>query len=88
MPTISMFYGILIKMYYAPGEHNPPHFHVYYAEYEGVFDLNTCEFTDGNIPSRQRKLVIAWAEIHQDELVADWSLVMNGEEPYKISPLK
>ena len=54
MPTISMFYGILIKMYFAPGEHNPPDFHVYYAEFEGVFDMNSGEFTDGNIPSRQK----------------------------------
>jgi hypothetical protein len=36
MPTVSMFYGIIIRMYYAPGEHRPPHFHAYYGEYRAT----------------------------------------------------
>jgi hypothetical protein len=87
MPTISMFYGILIRMYFAPGEHNPPHFHAYYAEFEGSYDFQNAIFVDGNIPSRQKKLIEAWAELHHDELLADWNLVMNGEDPFRISPL-
>ena len=88
MPTISMFYGIIVRMYFAPGEHPPPHFHVYYAEYSAVVDIMTCEIIDGDLPRKQRHLVSAWAELHQEELMADWKLVMDGEEPFKIKPLQ
>ena len=88
MPTISMFYGIIIRMYFAPGEHPPPHFHVYYDEYTATVNIKTCEITDGKLPKKQRQLVLAWAELHQEELMADWNLVMNGEEPFKIQPLQ
>jgi hypothetical protein len=88
MPTISMFYGIIIRMYFAPGEHNPPHFHVYYNEYKASVDIRTCEIIDGNLPRKQQKLVLAWAELHQEELIADWNLIMNGENPFTIQPLQ
>jgi len=88
MPTISMFYGIIIRMYFAPVEHAPPHFHVYYAEYKATVDIRNCEVIDGDLPGKQTKLVLAWAELRQDELMADWRLVMNGEEPFKIQPLQ
>jgi hypothetical protein len=48
----------------------------------------TPDFIQSNLPKKQAKLVLAWAEIHQDELLADWELVMNGEEPFKIQPLQ
>ena len=88
MPTISMFYGIIIRMYFAPGEHYPPHFHIYYNEFKATMDLLTNEFLESNLPSKQKKLVLAWVELHHDELMADWNLVMNGEEPFKIQPLQ
>lgn len=52
MPTISMFYGIIVRMYFAPGEHNPPHFHVYYNEYKASVDIRMCEIIDGNLPPK------------------------------------
>ena len=88
MPTISMFYGIIVRMYFAPGEHNPPHIHVYYNEYKATVDIRTCEIIHGNLPGRQLKLVLAWAELRQEELIADWNLVMNGESPFQIQPLR
>ena len=88
MPTISMFCGIIIRMYFAPGEHNPPHFHAYYNEHKASVDIRMCEITEGNLPKRQQKLVLAWAELHQEELMADWNLVMEGENPFKIQPLQ
>lgn len=88
MPTISMFYGIIIRMYFAPGEHPPPHFHVYYNEYKASVDIRTCEITEGGLPGRQTKLALAQAELHQEELLEDWDLVMNGKEPFKIQPLQ
>ncbi|MFO7901625.1 MAG: DUF4160 domain-containing protein [Pirellulaceae bacterium] len=80
-------------MYFAPTEHPPPHFHAYYGEYRATIDIRTCEVTQGEVtqgtlPRKQTKLVLAWAELHQDELMADWELVMNGEEPFKIQPLQ
>jgi hypothetical protein len=75
-------------MYFAPGEHPPPHFHVYYAEYTATVDINTCELIEGHLPKKQLKLVLAWAELHQVELVNDWNLVMKGQEPIKIEPLQ
>ncbi|MCF8077594.1 MAG: DUF4160 domain-containing protein [Desulfotignum sp.] len=88
MPTISMFFRIIIRMYFAPSEQQPPHFHVYYAEHKATVDIRTCELTQGYLPKKQTKLVLAWAELHQEELMANWKLVMNGEEPFKIKPLQ
>lgn len=88
MPTISMFYGIIIRMYYAPSEHPPPHFHVYYGEYRASVDIQTCEINQGKLPKKQSRLVIAWAELHQEELMANWTLLMNGEKPFNIQPLR
>lgn len=88
MPTISMFFGIIIRMYLGKKEHNPPHFHAYYQDYKGIFNIDTCESTDGNIPLKQKKLIEAWAELHKEELLADWELAINNELPYKIEPLK
>jgi hypothetical protein len=88
MPTISMFYGIIIRMYCSPSEHNPPHIHAYYQDYKSVIDINTCEISDGMLPSKQKKLVLAWAEIHKEELLVDWELASKGELPFPIEPLK
>ena len=88
MPTISMFFGIIIRMYYAPAEHNPPHIHVYYQEYKSVINILTFDTIAGELPTKQQRLVIAWIEIHKDELIADWELCQNGEKPFSIEPLK
>ena len=88
MPTLSMFFGIIIRMYCSPGEHNPPHIHAYYQEFKGIININSCEITDGNLPKKQAKMAVAWAEIHKDELLADWNLASKGEHPFKIDPLK
>ena len=88
MPTLSMFFGIIIRMYYAPKEHNPPHIHVYYQEYTSVIDISNFELIEGDLPIRQIRLVTAWIEIHKDELIADWKLCQNGEKPFSIEPLK
>ncbi len=71
MPTLSMFFGIVIRMYYAPKEHNPPHIHAIYQGQEVVFNISNGEVTHGEIPRKQTRLVQAWIEIHQDELLAD-----------------
>lgn len=88
MPTISMFYGIIIRMYFSPGEHNPPHIHAYYQDFKASLKIENCEITDGYLPARQLRLLMAWIEIHQDELFANWKLCQNGEKPFYIEPLK
>jgi hypothetical protein len=88
MPTISMFYGIIIRMYCAPKEHNPPHIHVYYQEDKAIINLNSIELTEGSLPKNKLRLVLAWVELHQEELLADWQLAQNGELPFKIDPLR
>ena len=88
MPTISMFYGIIIRMFYAPDEHNPPHFHASYQGLDAIVDLRTCEIIKSNLSKKHNKLIEAWAELHHDELVANWELVMNGETPQHIDGLK
>ncbi|MGD9731371.1 MAG: DUF4160 domain-containing protein [Desulfamplus sp.] len=87
MPTISMFYGIIIRMYFSPDEHNPPHFHAYYNEYKASFSIDSIEIIEGELPRKQKRLVQAWAELHIDELKANWQLAMNQETLYKINPL-
>jgi len=82
-----MFYGIIIRIYYAPGEHQPPHFHVYYNEHVAAFSVDTLDILEGDLPRRQMRLVQAWAELHQDELKADWRMAMDGEELFRIPPL-
>ncbi len=88
MPTLSMFFGIIIRMYYAPQEHNPPHIHAYYQNYTTIIDLNDFSILEGKLPTKQLRLVLAWIEIHHEELLANWQLCQNGEKPFNIEPLK
>ncbi len=88
MPTLSMFFGIIIRMFYAPKEHNPPHIHVYYQEFKAVIGVADGNVIDGEIPMKQMRMVLAWIEIHREELLADWKLCQNGEKPFSIEPLK
>lgn len=85
MPTISMFYGILIRMFY--DDHQPPHIHAIYNEYEACYDFEGNAIK-GSLPNKENKLVVAWIEIHKDELMANWQLAGNGEKIYNIEPLK
>ena len=86
MPIISMFLGIIIRMYNT-GEHNPPHFHASYQGHEAVFDMEG-EMINGDMPKRQRKFITAWTELHRDELLANWELAMAEQPLYKIEPLR
>lgn len=88
MPIISMFYGIIVRMYLIDNQHhNLPHFHAKYAEYEASIRIDDGEVLAGELPRKQLRLVQAWLELHQDELLADWELAVAGENPYKIAPL-
>ena len=86
MPTISSFYGILVRMYY--DEHGPPHFHVEYQDYSASIDIDSLEIRVGHLPRRALNLVLDWAELHQDELRANWTRIENGEQLAAIRPLE
>lgn len=84
MPEISRFYGIIIYMYIS--DHQPPHFHVIYNEYECWITIEDGKVT-GDFPKRATKLVKEWFEMHQSELMDNWSRLQNSESPIKIKPL-
>ena len=86
MPTICMFFGIIIRMY-SRDEHNPPHFHAFYQDYEAVFSAEG-ELLEGKMPTRQIKFIVAWAELHKEEILANWELALAKEPLFRIAPLK
>lgn len=89
MPTISMFYGILVSMYVLDTDkHHLPHIHIRYNEFKVILDIPEGNVLEGNLPPRQMKLVQAWIELHQDDLMADWHLASTGQTPFKIDPLR
>ena len=72
MPEISRFYGIVIKMFFKPKEHEPSHIHALYGEYVGVFDLNTSEMIDGDLPQKAQALVKEWLQSNSVKLQKMW----------------
>jgi hypothetical protein len=68
--------------------HHIAHFHAYYQEHTAVFSIGSVELLAGSIPQRQQRLVEAWAELHQHELLADWELLQQGQRPAPIAPLQ
>jgi hypothetical protein len=85
MPTISAFYGILVRMFY--NDHPPPHFHARYGEFEATIDIETLEIIEGELPTRAFHLVREWAMMHKEELREDWRLCRENRVPAKIDPL-
>jgi hypothetical protein len=89
MPEISRFFGIVIRMFVeAGGPHHLPHFHAYYQEDVGIYGLDPIERVAGSLAKRQERLVLAWAELHREELIANWERLQAGRPPSKIEPLK
>ena len=85
MPEISEFFGIRVTMYY--DDHNPPHFHADYNDQKVQVDILKGRVMHGAFPSRQLKFILAWAEIHQDELMENWELAKNDCPLKRIPPL-
>lgn len=86
MPTISIFYGIVIQMYY--NDHAPPHFHALYGEYDASIDIASLKIIRGSLPGRARALVLEWATEHEAELMEDWNLCRQRQTPHQIEPLR
>ena len=89
VPELSRFFGVIIRMFAEVGvQHHLPHFHAYYQEDVGIFSIDPVEMIGGSLPRRQRRLVEAWAELHQNELAGDWQALQEGQVPRPIEPLK
>ena len=89
MPSISMFYGVIVYMYFMDNkQHQKPHIHAKYQGNEVVVAIPDGEILEGEIPKSKMKLLQAWIELHQDELIANWELAVSGQLPYKIEPLR
>ena len=85
MPVISRFLGIVIIMYWR--DHNPPHFHAKYGDYEVMITIKDG-IIDGKFPKRALKLVLEWLERHKDELMENWTRAQSGKELMLIEPLE
>ncbi len=89
MPVISMFYGIIVSMYFFDDQqHKLPHIHVRYHDQEAVFSIPDGEILSGSLKSSKARLVQAWIVIHKDALMANWELAANGQAIFQIDPLK
>ena len=89
VPELSRFFGIIIRMFVeVGGRHHRAHFHAYYQEGVAVFSIEPIDLIAGELPTRQRRLVEAWAELHQEELAADWQRLQSGQVPTPIEPLR
>ncbi len=85
MPTISVFYGIIVRMYWA--DHAPPHFHALYGEYEATIEIGAARVVAGWLPRRALALSFEWAAAHRDELMENWELCATKQPPKRIDPL-
>lgn len=86
MPTISMFRGIKITMYWA--DHMPPHFHASYGGEEVLISITDLEVLEGTLPGKQLKMVLGWAALRQDQLMDNWDLATKRQELFVIEPLR
>ena len=89
MPTISMFFGILISIFYGDTQqHHTPHIHARYQGEKASIAIDDGRLLAGDFPPRQLRMVQVWIDIHRDELIADWELAVAGDEPFRIAPLQ
>lgn len=89
MPIISQFYGIIVRIYFNDTEkHYLEHIHIQYNEFDATYSIKNSKVLDGKLPPKQHKLIVAWIEIHRDELLALWNVSQNDGEIFKIDPLK
>ena len=86
MPRICSFFGIIIWINW--NDHNPPHFHATYGEFEVLIKIQDLSIYTGSLPSRVLGFVIEWASQHQKELMENWELSQKGLPPKKIEPLQ
>jgi hypothetical protein len=87
MPELSRFFGIIIRMYMEVGDRITCLIFMHITKKMSQYSVWSRSIIAGSLPRRQRRLVEAWAELHQDELLADWQRLQDGETPLPIDPL-
>jgi hypothetical protein len=80
MPEISRFYGIIIKIFLTR-EHNPPHFHAIYGEFSGLFDIQTLEMFEGDLPPKAQLLIKEWAVLYKTDIMNMWNTKVTKKLP-------
>jgi hypothetical protein len=86
VPTISRFFGVAIAMFF--DDHAPPHFHARHAQGAAKIRIDTLDVIESTLARRQLRFVLAWAELHQDELTENWRRARAGERLQQIEPLR
>ena len=88
MPELSRFHGIIVRMFWEPdARHHRPHFHAVYQDNAVSIAVDTIEVLAGALPRKQQRLVEAWAELHQDELLDAWRAMLARQPLNKIDPI-
>lgn len=85
MPEISRFYGIIVSLFWK--DHNPPHIHFTYGEYECSISV-IDRIVEGSAPAKVIAKVNEWIELHESEILTLWEKAQKGEKLNKIEPLK
>jgi hypothetical protein len=88
VPEISRFYGIIIRIFYETGFHQLPHFHAAYGEFVASFTIDPPVLLAGVMPRKQQNLVVAWAELHREELLENWQRAAEQESLKPIEGLR
>ena len=89
MAILSMFYGIIISMFYGDNkQHKLPHIHAKYQDFEAAFSIPDGEMIEGSLPKNKIRLIQAWITLHEEDLMANWELATNEKNIFRIEPLK
>ena len=89
MPTISMFYGVVVLMFFEiKAKHHLPHIHARYQNQKVSIAIEDCRVLAGSLPPKQLRMVQVWVDLHREELQANWDLMTQGEQPFRIDPLR
>jgi hypothetical protein len=86
VPTIVVFYGIVIRLYFA--DHPPPHVHAIYAGAEALVAIDPPQIIAGSLPRRAAAMVLEWVALRRSELLAAWDAAQQGSSPGKVPPLE
>lgn len=88
MAILSMFYGLIISMFYGDDTQHLPHIYVSYQGEKAMFSIPDGELIAGRLPQKKIKLIQAWIVMHEEDLMANWELATSGQNIFKIEPLK
>lgn len=86
MPVISAFFGLVIRIFHA--DHNPPHIHAQYGEFEAIFEIKTGVLLRGRLPKRLERLLKEWLKLQKKDILRAWEQAQANKTPQKVRPLE